>query len=494
MCGEAGIHYELVVHSLYPHIIHLQAGLITRGRHSMNKQESLELFAKGRGAWNKWAEERLAERKELEEASLSLSSPESRMRKWRNQASVDFSGHLFERDVDFTKFIFPGEADFGSSKFEGNAFFGKAKLCGDTIFKEVVFDKLANFDQVVIDEQINFVESTFNSEAKFNKSIFNAMVWFAGANFNDHTNFEGAVFHELAYFKDVSFSGVAYFQNSSFRDVDFTDAKFLAVSWFYDSEFNGNTLFNQSVFKGPVNFSQASFYSFTTFHKTQFYGATTFNAIRSERTFTLEEARFNLVPDFIQGHFEEAPRLDNIVVPKSRFLSSDYGKNFANMSALWRALKRLAIQGHDHERELQFFAEEIRAQQTWTGFLYEVLSDFGRSLWLPFIWWCGINGFMTLAHFLTSSLSRPSTNALDTFFAAAHLAFTKGLLVLGWGASDKLVDDYRLLYGGAKSVTKDVTAPSIPYIIDVMQMGQAIFSAVLIFLFLLALRNRFRIN
>ena len=33
------------------------------------------------------------------------------------------------------------------------------------------------------------------------------------------------------------------------------------------------------------------------------------------------------------------------------------------MPARWRALKRLAIQGHDTDRELQFFSGELRSQR-----------------------------------------------------------------------------------------------------------------------------------
>ena len=37
--------------------------------------------------------------------------------------------------------------------------------------------------------------------------------------------------------------------------------------------------------------------------------------------------------------------------------------NLRNIPARWRALKRLAIQGHDTERELEFHARELRSQR-----------------------------------------------------------------------------------------------------------------------------------
>jgi hypothetical protein len=85
------------------------------------------------------------------------------------------------------------------------------------------------------------------------------------------------------------------------------------------------------------------------------------------------------------------------------------GSRLRDMPARWRALKRLAIQGHDTERELQFFSGEMRSQRFtehwplpwltwrpsewfrvlgfWAGLLYQVFSNFGRSLARPFAAW-----------------------------------------------------------------------------------------------------------
>jgi hypothetical protein len=156
------------------------------------------------------------------------------------------------------------------------------------------------------------------------------------------------------------------------------------------------------------------------------------------------------VPDFIQAHFGEAPRLDNVVVdgrllpqreetlekgeklsgrrrlhrwllPRSKpYRSAHYNVRrvrggiakqsaLRDMPARWRAPKRLAIEGHDTERELQFFSGEMRSARFagdwplpwpiwktnpwggflrfWAGLLYQVFSNFGRSLVRPFLAW-----------------------------------------------------------------------------------------------------------
>ncbi|MBU2583565.1 MAG: hypothetical protein KJ622_17800 [Alphaproteobacteria bacterium] len=78
-----------------------------------------------------------------------------------------------------------------------------------------------------------------------------------------------------------------------------------------------------------------------------------------------------------------------------------------DVPAQWRALKRLAIQGHDHEREQFFFPMEIRSARFvmdwplhwkvwdsgawggvfrfWFGLAYQFASDFGRSVLRPLL-------------------------------------------------------------------------------------------------------------
>jgi hypothetical protein len=169
------------------------------------------------------------------------------------------------------------------------------------------------------------------------------------------------------------------------------------------------------------------------------------------------------VPDFIQAHFEEAPRLDNVnvvgrmVVPYAapagevttppsegatrlrrlaltckrigregwrichpawtyprRWSAGAIRRVFranCDIPARWRALKRLAIQAHDQDREHEFFAGEIRSARFatdwplpwpvwkanawlgffrfWFGLFYGLTSNYGRSVARPALWWLG---------------------------------------------------------------------------------------------------------
>ena len=96
-------------------------------------------------------------------------------------------------------------------------------------------------------------------------------------------------------------------------------------------------------------------------------------------------------------------RLDNSRIQPRRFRRptladvKNYFKGDRDLSARWRALKRLAVQGHDHMHELEFFQNELKTRRWstdrpwhavfWFGLFYGWLSDFGRSIVRPLFWW-----------------------------------------------------------------------------------------------------------
>ncbi|MCE2964848.1 MAG: hypothetical protein LW855_03550 [Alphaproteobacteria bacterium] len=219
-----------------------------------------------------------------------------------------------------------------------------------------------------------------------------------------------------------------------------------------------------------------------------------------------------------------------------------------------QSIKRLALQGHDHEREQDFFASEIQslratktdtplgkgAERWWGGLLYEKLSDFGRSAYLPFQWWlitlaasvvvyswpqlpaaatnnillalsisvalllCILypllrksgQSFCNLVFKCVSALSyfiiiMPLLTRVNCLVGdgsaltnALFLSLKRSLIGLGLNNSEHQKDIVECLY---KSGT-------MPYLHSFWGIGQMLFSLVLIFLFLLAVRAKFRIK
>jgi uncharacterized protein YjbI with pentapeptide repeats len=326
----------------------------------MNKADTLALFAQGKEKWNEWAERMLAKRKALEEnGEWSESGPGNTAAKaWLDAARADFRGHCFEEEADFSGFVFPGEADFRSAKRK------------DEAGKDIM------------------IPARFEKDALFSGATFSGVAWFTKASFAGSAWFDKAAFSGDAWFDKATFSG----------DVWFREATFSGVAWFREATFVGIALFRKATFSGDAGFFLARFEGFMAFQNARFDKVASFVAIKGESFFSLRGVAFREAPDFEQAHFAEAPMLDASIFPV---------KTHPGMTARWRALTRLAVQGHDHEREQFFFAQEIKSlrgetdwplprlqggklvwrngARYWFGLAYQVFSDFGRSMVRPVV-------------------------------------------------------------------------------------------------------------
>ena len=235
------------------------------------------------------------------------------------------------------------------------------------------------------------------SESEWNEAT---RAWHAAAE---------ADFSEFTFRGPADFSGWEFPGDAGFREATFTGpavfggANFTGDARFDEATFTGGANFREVTFEGYSVFLQAVFEGFTDFDRATFLGSASFRAIEAKSVFSLAGATFLAVPDFIQAHFAEAPRLDDSRIEPPRFWPitrarvKDNVLGNPDLAARWRALKRLAIQGHDHAREQAFFKGELKARRWsedkpwhavfWFGVFYQVLSDFGRSPWRPLLWW-----------------------------------------------------------------------------------------------------------
>lgn len=136
-------------------------------------------------------------------------------------------------------------------------------------------------------------------------------------------------------------------------------------------------------------------------------------------------AVFSRVPDFIQAHFGEAPRLDLIGIgrkyvetafadgtPSSIHVPPGEDRNRQQHNR-FRALKRMANQGHDHLKEIDFYIEELKFGSG-TGrevlrWIYLLISDYGRSLCRPMFWLVFLVVSMAWAYMSSHFYIREST-------------------------------------------------------------------------------------
>jgi hypothetical protein len=233
---------------------------------------------------------------------------------------------------------------------------------------------------------------------------------FDGFIFPGNADFYRTSFFRIAGFDGAVFLGAAEFWGATFASAGFHQARFSGDARFGGVTWYATAWFEEATFEGGAEFRGSRFERYATFARAQFRSQANFIAVRGGGAFDLAGAAFESVPDFIQAHFEEAPRLDNARVEEGpkRARWRLHGLD-PDRPARFRALKRLAIQGHDLDRELDFFSREVRAARFasdwpfpwpfwrsgawggflrfWFGFAYEIFGGFGSSVLRPLLWW-----------------------------------------------------------------------------------------------------------
>lgn len=393
-----------------------QTILFAGGLTSMDQKETISLYKLGKKKWNKWANDLLARREELEKSG-----------EWEDICYADFEDYIFEKDANFSGFIFPDFAAYTSAVFKEKAFFSRA-----------IFHGSAFFDKTTFQRDTRFFDAQFKSFATFSNATFENEITFSSSNFKVASLFESTTFTKIARFFHVKFDSP-----SSFRKATFLQ----------DSDFE---------------------------------------TIYADSLFSLEQVSFSQPPDFRQAHFREAPDLDRITIHAPPFVDPD-------IAAQYRALKKLAIQGHDHEQELNFFAGELEAKGTFFGYLYGLFSNYGCSVQLPLLAWLvttlyaamGYHAFSIFGRFKESSAS--AVENCPNLSSAFELSARKALLAFGWEKSVRLDQIYACLYGTQNGYNGKLM-PHIPSWVSLGTLAQGVLSAIFIFLTLLAVRNRFRIK
>jgi hypothetical protein len=127
---------------------------------------------------------------------------------------------------------------------------------------------------------------------------------------------------------------------------------------FRRATFSGFTYLHHVRFNAGADFEQANFKDSVTFADSIFRQAARFESVDSAAAFSLANAVFEQVPGFFSTTFKGPLRLDNIATPRYLWLGYTPDKD---ATARFRELRRRAVEAQDRERELEFFAQEIRS-------------------------------------------------------------------------------------------------------------------------------------
>ena len=452
---------------------------------------TLARHAKGRNEWNAWASAMLALQERLRASSRWTRSDRDYTEQadlWINVATVSFSAENrveeFTRHAEFQGFLFPWTAFFSSARFIEDVDFLEAEFHGFTYFDHISFGSTASFVFVKFHKFVAFNESTFSGFAPFN----------------------GASFSDVAAFDTVTFE----------QPVDFAQCQFLE-----------RAIFHRTKFRGPADFSRCYFPK----------GAD-FDAIESSDAFSLAGAAFQQVPSVMGATFRGTLRLHNVMTPSYPLLG---WTPEGDAPARFRELKRHANETQDRDRELEFFAQEIRTSRFhakglptyipriwewrfWFGLFFGTFSDFGRSVWRPVFFWAlllfGFGVFYLGEHeeiakaradlasagsvmgylqTTRTALSAPPAciaqgrlfGLTDAVTEAFHLSL-RNALIFDAGRADAFRRTYGCLFGleGASAFAPPVVPPRI----SIASTLQSATSGILIFLLLLAVRNLLRLK
>ena len=421
----------------------------------------------------------------------------------------------------FQYFVFPGVTRFKDATFTGNATFEHATFSGDAWFDSATFKRGAEFESATFKGNASFESVTFTGNAQFPHTSFIGKAAFSSAKFHGAADFENAVlntseinyalFKTKSYYSDLAIRAERYLLGGTIHDTSFNDCCFEECVSFENTNFFGGADFSRSSFKKSTKFDGAKFLYDADFHE-----------ISAAGPFSLSEATFwGGVPNFLYAEFAKLVLLDNVWVSDKVTYS-----NYNTASAKYRVLKRLAIQSDDHRSEQFFFRGELRGRRNgedapvFWSVLYQVFSDFGHSTLRPILWLAALGllsswfylgeaapaDVSAAAHIQVRLLSqlpflglRPASlpplacidgSAGDPVAAASLLAAKKSSVFASFDSAEKSTQIYACLYGFDERTKTAI----VPDAVVIWGIGQTVVSAALLFLFLLALRNQFKIK
>ena len=408
--------------------------------------------------WNAWAEDMLAERKALEEGGAwaakktawgAVEPENEKTRAWMDEAEANFSRcHFLLKGGEGTKVA------SGEDKEKPEA--------AELPVKSIDLDN----------DKIDLRGFIFPGDAWFGNATFSGDAWFGSATFSDDASFDSATFSGDAWFGSATFSG---------------DARFVSAT------FSGDASFGSATFSKSTSFREAAFGSEEK--KTD----ADFTAIKVERAFDLTGARFSKVPSFSQADFKQAPDLDGVSFPLPHRQPAVVGD--PDLIPKYRALRRMAMQGADYESEHKAFKGELRSRRwridkwwhpsAWLGVLYDGIADCGRSNTQPAIAWA-VTVIVFAAFYQSRAFAGAEARCAEgggAFVQALYLSVKNGLVLFAGTRDARVNQAYVCLYNGSAE------QPHIPASVTFVEtLAQFPVSAVLIFLVLLAVKNRFKIK
>jgi uncharacterized protein YjbI with pentapeptide repeats len=359
-----------------------------------------------------------------------------------SNANIDFSNVNFEQVVFFGGYFYSFlKVTFDGATFSRDAHFGGATFSGVATFEGVIFSGWANFHET-----------------------FFAWAYFGGATFSGDATFSGATFS----------ADMADFGRATFSDVYFHGATFFAGADFGGATFSGRAHFISDVtFSGRANFDSATFWAWADFDGAKFQTSSSFVNVEMKDTTSFKGAIFKTEPPkFFGAKLHQGTVWRGITWPPFPKNKDEAGAFLDAYACLKLEMDRLK----KHDDELDFFALELQSRCVllgpWRGLpilLYGVLSDYGRSYARPFLWLLIVAAIGAVLLVFSDALP------IEKSFG---LSFANTLNVFGF----------------RKDFFDSHYVEDLPAALKILAAIQTILGGILLFLFGLGIRNKFRMK
>ena len=439
-----------------------------------------------------------------------------------------FEAAKFRSAASFVSAIFGDGARFGSAIFGGGARFGSAIFGEGTDFDSATFEGWARFGSATFKGVVSFDWAIFEEWARFGSATFKGVASFGWATFGDRANFDWATFEGRANFSRATFGDGAVFEGTRF----FGPAFFQTCREDSQSRFRGAFSFQDAIFSDTVSFSQTDLPAGKAAHRA-------FSATRFKEPARFEEFDLTAFAAFDGATFEKGLIVDDpgqdadrlywrgytAAIEVSRQDEADSGRRWywpfrgkargkaldTRLSALEGGLRTLKLamdKASDRIREQRYYRYELITRRKrpstpmWerlVSWLFWLLSDYGGSMWRPFVSFFVITISFAFFYFAWA-------NALDTGLArwsdgtgsASAIGFSMGQAFrpfgVWWGPSMPAIP-----ISGLDTAPWEVriahAAGTAGWVgIKALATIQSFFSLVLLFLFALAVRRRFQIT
>lgn len=329
------------------------------------------------------------------------------------------------------------------------------------------------FDGLQTRSPMSFNGFLFVRPAAFIGVQFQRSVDFAGTTFLAKAMFDGLICKDISNFFGAMFGANASFQRSIFNsDVDFSNTTFAKLAFFTSANFSGPTVFHKASFTSKVVFESAKFSSLADFRKVDFAHDISFNNAEFGTTTLYTDAKFRESPPtyFGSGLHQNTDWWGiSWPKPKTSKVANSYVRAYERLKLEMDGLRKIDDELNFLALELQCKAVRDRGLKACLIRIYGLISDYGRSIWRPllcmFLVW--LSGF--LSTYLSCTLTAGRAAAISASNLVGFFGFNRAYIESG-------------------------VLQTLPEWTKILFASQTLLAAPLLFLALLALRNRFRIK